>query len=60
MEFKTMFELIEYHGTTQTNQSDGTCLLYPCPVDTEEENPYVDVVNTQVDKAALEVCPQFI
>mmetsp|Transcript_19242 Transcript_19242/g.50010 ORF Transcript_19242/g.50010 Transcript_19242/m.50010 type:complete len:164 (-) Transcript_19242:414-905(-) len=51
-EFKSMFDLIEFHGTTQTNQGDGTCLLYPCPV--TEENPYVEMSNSvEVDDEAL-------
>lgn len=54
-DFTTMFELIDYHGTTQTNQSDGTCLLFPCPANTDEENPYVDLLNNvEVNQEALD------
>ena len=41
-EFDTIFTLIDYHTTTETNSSDHTCLIYPCPV-TVDENPYVEM-----------------
>jgi hypothetical protein len=50
-EFKDVFELVQYHGSTPTSSTDGTCLKYPCPVagpgggDEDDDNPYVDLIN---------------
>ena len=60
-EFKDVFELVQYHGSTPTSTTDGTCLKYPCPVagpggaDDDDENPYVDLVNDgKVNQEALD------
>lgn len=53
-EFDTIYTLIKYHSETETNSSDHTCLLYPCPAQHEDENPYVEMRDDiEVDEEAL-------
>lgn len=52
-DFDTIFTLINYHSKTETNSSDHTCLVYPCPV-AAEENPYVEMRDdVEIDEDAL-------
>jgi len=52
-EFDTIDELIAWFSQEEnpTNSSDNTSLKYPCP--SEDENPYVVMVDTVLDADAL-------
>lgn len=58
-EFSTMNDLVEFYKTSPTSTTDGVCLLVPCPEqdaydDDEQENPYVDLIEGEVNTEAME------
>eukprot|EP00054_Salpingoeca_dolichothecata_P015750 m.91229 g.91229 ORF g.91229 m.91229 type:complete len:196 (+) comp21634_c1_seq2:41-628(+) len=59
-EFDELEELVDFHRTTATSTSDGTCLLFPCPQEDppenqeEEESAYVPIINSPVNADAKE------